>query len=151
VPLRMKQFRARLTVLLEVKARQREQDTQQQQHATINLDAFQSRVAGILDMTVVPVLAGFCQLLKIFGWRSSVMREEYPPAVTLFVAREREPFDGVDYIKFRPGVKEDTVSFDRTIAGLSLVTQTLTCAQLTREKVERLVFAFVQRSVSGHE
>jgi hypothetical protein len=71
--------------------------------------------------------------------------------VTLFVAREKVPFDGVDYIKFRPGMKEDTISFDRTIAGLSLVTQTLTFAQLTREKVERLVFAFVQRRIGSRE
>jgi hypothetical protein len=144
-------IRARLADLLEAKARQTEQDTQQPQHVRIEADALHNRVAVMLNMTVVPVLEAFCQLLKTFRWRTWWCEKSTPPSVTLFVAREKVPFDGVDYIKFRPGMKEDTISFDRTIAGLSLVTQTLTFAQLTREKVERLVFAFVQRRIGSRE
>jgi hypothetical protein len=63
-------IRARLADLLEAKARQTEQDTQQPQHVRIEADALHNRVAVMLNMTVVPVLEAFCQLLKTFRWRT---------------------------------------------------------------------------------
>jgi hypothetical protein len=116
-----------------------------------------SRRAGqdLLERVVAPSLHAFGHTLAAGGLQAQVTVQEdgrRPPCATLLVAAEGEPLDGwaADSITFQPGgpcgkvlVRARTGTTGGS--GGALLEGAFSPDDLTPEKVDELVFLFVQR------
>ena len=154
------EMRKKLVEMLEVKTRQSQEASRQRQQARIDLNAFHSRVADVLDEIVVPVLEEFAKQLNAWGRQSRVLvnhEEGHPPYLTLYVQNEGIPFDiqVADHVRISPSAEIDKILVDERILDLhgsapsKSQARHFPLAEITREKVEQMVFEFVQRLIGA--
>jgi hypothetical protein len=120
-------------------------------------DAWQRAGKDLLERVVAPALCEFSRSLAAGGLRGEVRVQDEapaPPRATLVVAPEGAPLDprASAFLTFQPdGCRGEVLVRARTStdgpAGGAPPEGTFALAELTPEKVDELVFLFVQRLI----
>lgn len=154
-----KQRDKQLAEMLRADSEKTQEAAEYQEQRLIKADAFNSGFTDLQRNVLGPALAEFAEKLTA-GGRDSRQRfeddEERPPASMLFIGRTEIPFDekGADHIKFESdGWREKVLVTERVRDARRPKADSsggeFSLGELTREKVEELIFAFVER-VIGH-